>query len=119
MLNQKSVGHFEYFKKNHLVKKIMALGFVLIALPASAATTPPSEDFWGYMQDFSDENGDVLDPIEYDQLLSMKNDDVSQSEDQDDELDDSIDAKNVRHADMKIRTRSSTQTSSSTKGEKL
>ena len=40
---------------------------LLIVLPAVAAD-PPSQDFWDYMADFSDENGNLVDPLEFDQV---------------------------------------------------
>jgi hypothetical protein len=119
MLNQKSVGYLALLKKYLLIQKIIFLGLFFFALPVLAETKAPPQDFWDYMQDFGDDNGDVLDPMEYDQLLSMRNNDISPTDDQQDELDTSVDAQKLRHADLKIGTHSSTQASSLTKGAKL
>ena len=48
-------------------------GLLVIAVPIMVqAATAPSQDFWEYMSDFSDENGEVLDPVEVDQMLDLK-----------------------------------------------
>ena len=83
----------------------------------------PSADFWEYMEDFGDETGNVLDPLEYDQLLNLKNDDLAESKNstQDsNEKQDSADDATLRHADMKLSKKSLQQASSSTMtGDKL
>lgn len=53
-------------------------GFLVLAMPVLTvpvlvqAAPAPSQDFWEYMNDFSDEDGEVLDPVEVDQMLSLK-----------------------------------------------
>lgn len=37
-----------------------------------AGGAKPTQEFWDYMMEYSDEQGDVLDPLEYDQVHSLK-----------------------------------------------
>ena len=48
-------------------------GVFVLAMPLLVQAAPaPSQDFWEYMNDFSDADGEVLDPVEVDQMLSLK-----------------------------------------------
>lgn len=56
-----------------LTKKSYLLFFLcLISASVWAVQASPSEEFWSYMLEFDDDNGDVLDPLEYEELLVMK-----------------------------------------------
>lgn len=50
------------------------VGLVLVfSLQLKAAPAPaPSQDFWDYMNDFSDENGELVDPQDVDDMLGFK-----------------------------------------------
>lgn len=37
-----------------------------------AGGAKPTQDFWDYMMEYSDEQGEILDPLEYDQIHSLK-----------------------------------------------
>jgi hypothetical protein len=43
---------------------------LLLLTPLAAAA--PSQEFWDYMAEFSDEKGDVLDPLELDEITATK-----------------------------------------------
>lgn len=97
---------------------------ILIAVPA-IADAPPQE-FWEYMAEYADDNGDVLDPLEYDQILSMKESDLAPGKDagiaDEQEVVDKpvVDKVKVRNADMKFEHKSSLQGSSTgAKGARL
>ena len=59
------------FKKHYF---LFVLFFVSVSIWAMQQA--PSEEFWNYMFEFDDDNGDVLDPLEYEQLLSIKDEDL-------------------------------------------
>lgn len=88
-------------------------GAIFIATPVIAqAPTPPSE-FWDYLAEYGDENGKLLDPLEYDQILSMKeNDDANSSVASLGNKSEPVDKPTVRNADMKFEQTSSAQASS-------
>lgn len=87
---------------------------LLVAAPVIAQAPAPSQEFWDYLSEYGDDNGNLLDPLEYDQILSMK-----ESDDMDSKaasaLSESevLDMSKASSADMKIETKSSTQVSSS------
>jgi hypothetical protein len=98
------------------------IGLLIFAIPVLAETPALSQDFWEYMTDFDDENGDVLDPLEYDQLSNLKNNAVIDLPEKNSSSNDSErnNSSNLRNVDMKLKTRSSTQSSSLVmKGETL
>lgn len=106
--------------------RICFVGAMLIAVPAIADAPIPSQEFWEYMADYADDNGDVLDPLEYDQILSMKETDVATNKETDiaDEQvpvdKPGVDKVKVRSADMKFEHKSSLQGSSAdAKGARL
>lgn len=84
------------------------------AAPASKSVTPPPQEFWDYLTEYSDDKGNVLDPLEYDQILSMKESDDENANDAS-EVDEPevLDKPKARNADMKIEKKSSAQASSS------
>lgn len=47
----------------------LLLGACLSSLAWAAS---PSQEFWEYMADFSDENGEVLDPLELDEVVTAR-----------------------------------------------
>ncbi len=100
------------------------VGVILITVPVLAGAPAPSQEFWEYMAEYSDDNGDALDPLEYDQILNMKETDVAQPKDAD--VTDTpieksvVDKVKVRNADMKFEQKSSLQSSSAAaKGARL
>lgn len=105
------------------------LGSVLMAIPALAQAPAPSQEFWDYVEEYGDANGNVLDPLEYDQIVNSKHDehlalkDVLNDKATDKPIDKAIDKIKVRDADMKFEQRSSAvssgATSSAIKGAKL
>ena len=102
--------------------RLCFVGAMLIAVPAIADAPIPSQEFWEYMTDYSDDNGDVLDPLEYDQILSMKETDVATNKKTDvaDEQAPVVNKVKVKSADMKCEHKSSLQSSSAgTKGARL
>lgn len=95
-----------------LSAKLCFIGALLIVTPVIAQTLTPSQEFWDYLTEYGDENGNVLDPLEYDQILSMKESDhasddllASESESQDKPV--------IRNMNMKFEKKSSEQASSS------
>lgn len=97
------------------------IGAVLIALPVVAQAPTPSKEFWDYVTEYGDDNGEVLDPLEYEQMLSIK--DTENTGTTDAPLAGEvlpIDKPNIRNADMKFEQKSSAQASSSAmKGARL
>jgi hypothetical protein len=94
---------------------------ILYAFPAIAAAPTPLQEFWEYMAEYGDDNGDVLDPLEYDQILSMKDSDPTANIDADLADEPVVFAKpKIRNTDMKFGQKSSAQSSSAdAKGAKL
>ncbi|MES2823622.1 MAG: hypothetical protein V4732_08470 [Pseudomonadota bacterium] len=89
------------------------ISLLLFAIPVLAETPAPSQDFWEYMTDFDDENGSVVDPLEYDQLSNLKNSAATDlientSSDESEQKNHS----NIRNTDMKLKVQSSIQSSS-------
>ncbi len=90
------------------------VGTLLIAGSVVAQAPAPSQEFWDYLTEYGDENGNVLDPLEYDQILSMKESDHANSSDEFFASEpESQDKPTTRNADMKFEKKSSVQASSS------
>lgn len=47
---------------------------LLVAIPALALAQSPAQEFWDYVEEFGDQNGNVVDPLEFDQIVNLKND---------------------------------------------
>lgn len=60
-----------------------ALFTVLLASAwVTAGGVKPTQEFWDYMMEYSDEQGEILDPLEYDQIYSLKEEkDATQTDD--------------------------------------
>ena len=73
----------------------------------------PSQEFWEYMEEYDDGKGELVDPLEYDEILDMKND--SGEYDEPDELTNhqQQDTHGV-NPNMKFAKKSSSQASSKT-----
>jgi hypothetical protein len=97
------------------------IGVILLSVPVFADSPKPSQEFWEYMAEYGDDNGNVLDPLEYDQILSLKDNDLEQNEDTNSTKEKaSIDKPKIRNTDMKFEQKSSVQNSSTgVKGERL
>lgn len=107
------------FKTLLFSPKLYFFGAALIALPVVAQAPTPSQEFWDYIAEYGDDNGDVLDPLEYDQILGMKEGEGAHDIDVVNKS-SSADNPHARHADMKIEQTSSAQASSSAmKGARL
>lgn len=113
------------FKWSLLSPRYYLLGAVLMAMPAFAQAPAPSQEFWDYIEEYGDANGNVLDPLEYDQITNIKNDEKFAFKDA--PSDKAIDTTKVRDADMKVEQKSSVvssgtatdATTSTIKGAKL
>ncbi len=94
------------------IKHGWVIGMLLFTAPVLAEA--PSQDFWEYMVDFDDGSGDMLDPLEYDQLANIKNDVVADASagGAHHDSDEKFDNPKIRNADMKMNTQSSAQASS-------
>lgn len=89
------------------------LSLLLFAIPVLAEAPVPSQDFWEYMTDFDDENGNVLDPLEYEELSNLKNSaatDLIENKGSDES--EQQQNSNVSNTDMKLKAQSSIQSSS-------
>jgi hypothetical protein len=120
------------FKWGLLSPQYYILGAALMALPTFAQAPAPSQEFWDYVEEYGDANGNVLDPLEYDQITNIKNNEKLSFKEEppaneqtsiDQAMDKTIDKRRVRNADMKFEQKSSTVSSSATtntiKGAKL
>jgi hypothetical protein len=120
------------FKWGLLSPRYYILGAALMALPTFAQASAPSQEFWDYVEEYGDANGNVLDPLEYDQIINIKNNEklalkemppANEQTSIDKAIDDTIDKRKVRNADMKFEQKSSAVSSSATtstiKGAKL
>ncbi len=83
---------------------------LLLAIPVLAEAPGPSQEFWEYMTDFDDENGNVLDPLEYDQLSNLKNSIVTEDNSKEDS--EQKNYSSMRNTDMKLKAQLSRQSSS-------
>ncbi len=100
------------------LSRMWFVGGILIAFPVMADAPTPSQEFWEYMADYGDDNGEVLDPLEYDQILSMKESELKENDVAGEPA--TVDNPKVRNADMKFEKKSSVQASSAdAKGAKL
>ncbi|GGY69898.1 hypothetical protein GCM10011613_12830 [Cellvibrio zantedeschiae] len=88
------------------VRQKRFFGMVLIGVCVCADAPPPSQEFWEYMIEYGDEKGEVLDPLEYDQILTMKDTDKNESVEQE-KL--SMNKPRVKNTDMKNEHKSSVQ----------
>jgi len=96
-------------------------GFFVLAVPLLVQAAPaPSQDFWEYMNDFSDEDGEVLDPVEVDQMLSLKE---ARGDTPEDEAErgqtPKFPATNSRQTDTSTNAKKSSVSSSAMSGVKL
>jgi hypothetical protein len=112
---------------------------LLVAIPALALAPSPAKEFWDYVEEFGDQNGNVVDPLEFDQIVNLKNDanlaidqgvaidenlaideslaiketpHANKEKPMNKQMDKQIDKLKIRHADMKIEQQSSSQASS-------
>jgi hypothetical protein len=92
--------------------KLYFFSALLVAAPVIAQAPTPPPEFWDYLSEYGDENGELLDPLEYDQILSMKEMDEINSKDVP-RVNETQDMPVVRNADMKFEQKSSAQASSS------
>jgi hypothetical protein len=92
--------------------RLYFVGAVLIAVPVIADAPTPSQEFWEYMAEYGDDNGDVLDPLEFDQIIGMKETDITSAKEMAADVDVPIDKPKARNADMKFEQKSSSQNSS-------
>jgi hypothetical protein len=113
-----------------MIKHSCIVSLLLMGFPVSAEAPSPAQDFWEYMIDFDDGTGDVIDPLEYDQLSNFKHDSAADIPDKKvdetinnasrDKSDMTLNDINIKPADLKFKTPSSAQTSSSVvKGARL
>ncbi len=107
------------FKWNLLSPRYYVLGAVLMAMPALAQAPAPSQEFWDYVEEYGDANGNVLDPLEYDQIINIKsNEKLALKEapqvNEQTSIDNTIDKVKVRNADMKFEQKSSAVSSGAT-----
>lgn len=102
------------------------MGLVFVTASALAQVSEvPSQEFWDYVEEYGDANGNVLDPLEYDQIINIKNDEKFALKDAPN--DKAIVTAKVRDADMKVEQKSSAvsstaatnATTSAIKGAKL
>lgn len=52
--------------------KSVLFAAVLSSAAVLAGGAKPTQDFWDYMMEYSDEQGEILDPLEYEQIHSLK-----------------------------------------------
>lgn len=103
-----------------------------MVIPALAQAPVPSQEFWDYLEEYSDANGNVLDPLEFDQITNIKNDDklafketlaANDRASIDKTIGKKTDKTKLRSSDMKFEQKSSAVSSSTTpsamKGTKL
>jgi hypothetical protein len=108
-------------KRLVLLSRLYFAGAMLVAVPVIAQAPAPSQEFWDYLAEYGDDNGDVIDPLEYDEILSMKDtEDMTIKEKPLAREESPVDQPHIRNADMKFEQKSSAQASSSAmKGAKL
>lgn len=46
--------------------------FILVTNLSAAAQSSPPQEFWEYFEEYSDDQGELLDPLDYEQMLIMK-----------------------------------------------
>lgn len=46
--------------------------WLLLLVPPIVQAAAPSQEFWEYMADYSDENGEVLDPLELEEAIAAR-----------------------------------------------
>lgn len=109
------------FKKGLCSSRSCVLGALFLAMATFAQVTSPSKEFWDYMEEFGDQNGNLLDPLEYDLIADVKSDGSLVVEDEQDIQQETLSEKQLekptdkfknRNADMKIEQQSSSQKSS-------
>lgn len=86
-----------------------------LILPVMAYATAPSQEFWDYMADFSDENGEVIDPLELDEAISTKEDAFKTQQGEKETVEKSVPDEpqgHVKNAELKTTTGSSATTAS-------
>lgn len=59
-----------------------------LALSASAQAPQPPAEFWQYLLEFSDENGELIDPLEFSELDTTPAKQVVEKQDQQSHADD-------------------------------
>jgi hypothetical protein len=78
-----------------------------------AEGSAPSREFWEYVMEYGDDNGDVLDPLEYDQILSMNDEKgIAIKEKGFAQEKIPVDKSHIKHPQIKFELKSSAQTSS-------
>ena len=95
----------------YLQSSISLLMAVLMTQATVAHAQIPSQEFWEYMEDYDDGKGELIDPLEYDEIVNLKNDSGEYNEPN--EL--MTRQQHDNHADnpnMKFAKKSSAQTSS-------
>lgn len=116
------------FKWGLLSPRYYLMGAVLMAMPALAQVPAPSKEFWDYIEEYGDTDGNVLDPLEYDQITNVKNNEKlafkeAPPANEQTSIDKTIDKKKLRNSDMKFEQKSSSVSSSAAtstiKGAKL
>src|SRR6188508_3478203 len=88
------------------------LGLLFVTVSVLAQVPSPSKEFWDYLEEYGDANGNVLDPLEYDQIINIKNNEKlalkeAPTTNEQTSLDKTIDKKRVSNTDMKVEQRSS------------
>lgn len=58
-----------------------------LALSAAAQAPQPPAEFWQYLLEFSDENGELIDPLEFSQLDAMQSEQVAKNQGEESEAD--------------------------------
>ncbi len=97
-----------------LLPRYYLLGAILMAMPVLAQAPAPSAEFWDYVEEFGDVNGNVLDPLEYDQIINRKSDEklVHQKTPASHEI--PLDKSKVKNTDMNFEQASSAVSSAQT-----
>jgi|GEM_PF-765702 len=111
--------------KNLVGMCCLGMSFISMASIAkplnSATTTAPSQEFWDYMADDSEDDGELLDMLDYEQIVNMKEIDADMVKENSGQKNNDVDASKLNAADKKNINKSSMQGSSSSfiKGAQL
>ncbi|RYY02982.1 MAG: hypothetical protein EOO53_09860 [Gammaproteobacteria bacterium] len=99
--------------------QIYVVASMLMALTAIAETPTPPKEFWDYVEEFGDDKGNVLDPLDYDEILNLKeNQEAPAVGAMPKDNPDAQNASNAKHIDMKVEQKSFARASSAVmKGE--
>lgn len=63
-------------RHNRCIRRGWIIGLLILSVSARATAPVMSQDFLEYVADFDDENGEILDPLEYDQVSRFRGDAV-------------------------------------------